>query len=283
VIERASTLLRNDQQKLSHFRERISSFKNGSISASGLVDAFFALFDTSPAELGKLVKELAEIFEITAKRDALLKAWNDWRAINEDYPSLPGANGVPAGANASSLGSGGARVLRLKSSTARSSRSAQSRNSPWGATGSGVSNAASSSTSSGPTPASSRNARGPAPARTVAPMWVSSTNAPRPSPGPSRSASQQALNQGSPASGAEAFPALPAAPKPRSTYFSPGYSGLAVRRDGSGSNTPVNAWGGGSNGATSDVGDGGEEDEPTTGGGKKKKKQNKKQTLFHFG
>jgi hypothetical protein len=45
------------------------------------------------------------------------------------------------------------------------------------------------------------------------------------------------------AGGANAFPALPAARKPTSTVFSPGYSGAGVIRQ-SNSSTPVNAWGG---------------------------------------
>ncbi|KKY13876.1 putative c2h2 finger domain-containing protein [Diplodia seriata] len=90
VTERASNMLRNDQTKVANFRQKVSFYKNGSMTAPQLVEAFFSLFDTSSAELGKLIKELAEIFEIGSKKDALLKAWNDWKAINEDYPSLPG-------------------------------------------------------------------------------------------------------------------------------------------------------------------------------------------------
>ena len=50
-----------------------------------------------------------------------LKAWNDWRAINEDYPSLPGPSGVLPGSSAAAAGSGGRRVLKLKNSTTQSS------------------------------------------------------------------------------------------------------------------------------------------------------------------
>lgn len=118
VTERAANLLRNDNLKLTEFRERISAYRLGTLSASDLIEAFFALFDTSSQELGKLVKELADIFEVTGKRDGLLKAWSDWKAINEDYPSLPGPSGPSTAA--SILGSGGSRVLKLKSSTAQS-------------------------------------------------------------------------------------------------------------------------------------------------------------------
>ena len=133
VTERAANLLANDQRKLGEFRDRISSYRNGNISASELIDAFFSLFDTSSEELGKLVKELADIFEIAGKRDALLKAWNDWKAINEDYPSLPGPSGANVGTAAGVLasGMGTSRVLKLKSSTAQSSRSPTARQRSW--------------------------------------------------------------------------------------------------------------------------------------------------------
>ena len=97
VIERASNLLRNDQAKLREFRAKVSSFRTSSITATELIDGFFSLFDTSSTELGKLVKELADIYEDEAKRTSLLQAWNDWRAINEDYPALPGPGGLLPG------------------------------------------------------------------------------------------------------------------------------------------------------------------------------------------
>src|SRR5699024_1879292 len=122
VIERASNLLRNDQAKLGEFRTRVSNYRTSLISATELIDAFFSLCDTTSSELGKLIKELAEIYEDDSKRTTLLKAWNDWRAINEDYPALPGPGGLLPGMSPDTVngsGAGGNRVLRLKSSTAQ--------------------------------------------------------------------------------------------------------------------------------------------------------------------
>ncbi|KAF4309056.1 Zinc finger RING-type protein [Botryosphaeria dothidea] len=273
VTERASNMLRNDQTKVASFRQRVSFYKNGSITATQLIEAFFSLFDTSSAELGKLIKELAEIFEITSKKDALLKAWNDWKAINEDYPSLPGPSGVPASSAAAVLGAGGSRVLKLKSSTAQSSRSTVGKKAGG--------NSASSSLfpplpSSAPA-SSSRTATGTGNAN-----WASSaTSSNKPSPVPSRTASQINLTSSKPPT-ADAFPALPAAKKPASTVFSPGYNGRAVRNV-KGNSPAVNAWGvGGAGSGSSTPAEGAVEEEPV-GGGKKKSNKNKKQTLFHFG
>ncbi|TVY81729.1 E3 ubiquitin-protein ligase hel2 [Lachnellula suecica] len=92
VIERASAMLQNGT-KMTQFRESIASFKRNAISASGLIESFFALFsDTTPKALGTLINEVADLYEDHSKTTALRTAWNDWRAINDDYPSLPVTN-----------------------------------------------------------------------------------------------------------------------------------------------------------------------------------------------
>lgn len=269
VTERAANMLRNDAAKLQDFRNQISSYRTSNISATQLIEGFFALFDTDSKEMGKLVKELADIFEIATKREALLKAWNDWKAINEDYPSLPGA-AIGQALNGGPAAHGGSRVLKLKSSTAQSSRSSANRQASW-----------STASSSNPFPAlppapSSRI--GAKPGQTP---WASSSAASsaRPSPLPSRTMSSANVNNK--ASLADAFPALPAASKPTSTIFSPGYTGMGLRRDHSGRNTPVNnpwtAAPGESNTTTEPIG------EEVHAAGKKKGNKNKKQTLFQWG
>ncbi|KAF2015682.1 hypothetical protein BU24DRAFT_433102 [Aaosphaeria arxii CBS 175.79] len=278
VIERAAGLLRNDQSKLGEFRNQVTAYRTSKVTATQLIDGFFSLFDTSSAELGKLVKELADIFEIPGKKDNLLKSWNDWRAINEDYPSLPGAaSGLSLGGSAAH---GGSRVLKLKSSTAQSSRSSVNKQASWSSSSSSnpfpaLPTAASLSrigAKPGQTPWSSSSASGSAPAARISPL-------------PSRTSSSVALNNATkkaPARSADAFPALPAAPKPTSTIFSPGYTGAGLRRDNSGRNTPVNAWAGGAAGQSSAALP---DDDAAAGlpGAKKKGNKNKKQTLFHFG
>lgn len=270
VIERATNLLRNDALKLQEFRSSISAYRNSKTSATQLIEGFFALFDANSKEIGKLIKELADIFEIAAKREGLLKAWNDWKAINEDYPSLPGS-ATGSALNGGPSAHGGSRVLKLKSSTAQSSRSTVNQKASW-----------SSPSPSNPfpaLPAASSNRTGAKPGQTP---WASSSSAAasaRTSPLPSRNTSSAALNK-KPSNAADAFPALPAAAKPTSTIFSPGYTGLGLRRDNSGRNTPVSSpWAGSPGGASG----------PTTpaaddeGAGKKKGNKGKKQMLFQWG
>lgn len=271
VTERATNMLRHNPAKLEEFRNQVSAYRTSKVSATQLIEAFFALFDADSKETGKLIKELADIFEISAKREGLLKSWNDWKAINEDYPSLPGsALGQALSGNPTARG--GSRVLKLKSSTAQSSRSSANRQASW-------STASSSSpfpALPAPTPSSGR--LGAKPGQTP---WASSSTTPssRASPLPSRTTSSTNVNKQSGLT--DAFPALPVATKPSSTIFSPGYSGLGLRRDNSGRNTPVNnpwsASGGTYNEEPTAVGD------DTGTSSKKKSNKNKKQTLFQWG
>lgn len=280
VIERASGMLRNDQAKIAEFRAKVSAFRNSTITAPALVESFFTLFDRPSSEVGSLVKELADIFEIPSKRDALLKAWNDWRAINEDYPSLPGST-TASSSGMSTLG--GKRVLKLKTSTAQSARSSVSKTGSWGSTGNtslfpalpagaaasrvGASRSGGSSTHwAGATAGGSSNTSSQVPSRTATP---------RPA------AAASASSSGTRRPGIDAFPALPAAAKPTSTKFTPGYNGYGVRRE-QGAPTTSNPWGGTSSNGNNGSAESGSNDDP---GPEQKKKgnKNKKQTLFHFG
>lgn len=273
VIERASNLLGNDQTKLATFRSNISSYRTSGMTATQVIDSFFALFDTAPSALGTLVRELADIFEIQAKKDELLKAWNDWRAINEDYPSLPGPDGMPAGQASGSVGAGGKRILKLKSSTMQSSQSPAHRARSWGTASTLAGN------SSNPFPglpsANVRTTQGKAP--WGAASSSSQTRAPAPV-APSRPVRAPAA----PAS-ADLFPSLPAAQKPGMNAMRPGALGGPTLREGrSGTGTPVNAWanGGLSTASINAAIEAAEaDDEAVKGKGKGKKKV----SLMHWG
>lgn len=276
VIDRASNLLRNDPNKLSEFRTKVSQYRTSAISATELIDGFFSLFDTSSSELGKLIKELAEIYENESLKKSLLQAWSDWRAINEDYPALPGPSGILPGMNPGTVngsGLGGKRVLRLKSSTAQSSRSTVGR--------SGALPGSSSSSNPFP-PLSSSTARSTPRSKNISTAWGT---APAPPPSlpsaSSRVAPPTSSSRSTPnASGADAFPALPAAPKPN--VLMAGLTRGTVRW---GESRPSqNAWSSSAPGSVStstNVTD--NEFESTGGGGKKGKGKKGKQTLFHFG
>ena len=270
VMERASNMLKNDQTKIAEFRNRVSSYRTLSISASQLIDTFFLLFDTPSAELGKLIKELAEIYENERRRNDLLKAWNDWRAINEDYPSLPGPGGLLPGASSATTAGAGRRILKLKSSTAQSSRSPANRHGSWG-------NAA-PSIPFPPIPAASTNRAGSS--HVVATPWITPASS-RLSPAPSRATSSVPVaSKGTTGGASDAFPALPAAAKPNTPIF--GLQRGAVSWDDSRGSTSASPWGPSSSkaGPTSATE---REAESDSVGGKKKGNKVKKQTLYKFG
>ncbi|KAI4171111.1 MAG: hypothetical protein LQ343_004523 [Gyalolechia ehrenbergii] len=276
VMDRASTLLNHDPAKISSFRTAVSSYRSSTLSASQLIDNFFSLFDVSASDLGKLIKELADIYENENKRNDLLKAWNDWRAINEDYPSLPGPSGVLPGSSAAAAGSGGYRVLKLKNSTAQSSRSAVSKHGSWGH--------ASNASPFPNLPASNPNRTGAG--KVGATPWAGGSSTSRPSSGAPAAPRRQPNGIGS-TSAAEAFPALPAAARP-STLMAGLTRGSVRWDDSSRKNNDASPW---SNGGiapppppleeSQQQGDG--EGEGAVAAGKKKGKGSKKQTLYKFG
>jgi hypothetical protein len=276
ATERACNMLGNDSHKVAEFRAKISAYRASTITASDLIDCFFSLFDTTTVELGKLIKELADLFEIDSKRSDLLKAWNDWRAASEDYPALPGSASTP------SIGQGGARVLKLKSSTAQSSRSSANRQGSWGL-GAAVS---SSSNPILPLPAGySASANRAGAGRVGATPWTTPSSSSQPT---SRTTSEAPPSSRTTAaqSSTEAFPALPAAKQPTTTIF--GYGSGAMRRYGNAPSSS-NVWSGGvgsgntSGTASENEGEGVGEGSGGTGGGKRKGNKNKKQMLFQWG
>jgi hypothetical protein len=254
-------MLKGDQVKLAEFRTKISHFKNGQNSAAEIVEDFFSLFDRPASEIGSLIKELADIFEISAKRDDLLKAWNDWKAINEDYPSLPGGSSSASGAGGSV---GGKRVLKLKTATSQSARSAVGRAGGWGNT--------QASNLFPALPAARMTGGRPNGAPKTA--WAGANAAP--SSAPAVRPVQAATRAQAPTSGTDAFPALPAAAKPLSSAFNPG--GRNVIRTPRGEPSMASPWGPPSTTHAED-----DAVAETNEVGRKKGNKNKKQVLISWG
>jgi E3 ubiquitin-protein ligase ZNF598 len=285
VIERATNLLGNNPTKMTAFREHITSYRTGKLSAAQFIDALLTLFsDASANALGTLVRELAELFEDKSKADDLRKAWQDWRAINEDYPSLPSLAGMqgattpssgwaaaaaasPAAPSATPSQKHSTRVLRLKNSTRRGSASSTS---SW---------------SSAPAIQPPSESAFPALSSTAATPASSSRAAARPSWAGTSSGTQSNPSTSSPrnANSEDAFPALPAAPKPLTTIF--GYGTGSVRRDLGGNRNTGFSWGASGSVPASSGNSEREEDENAGDGAGKKKKGNKgkKQVLVQWG
>jgi E3 ubiquitin-protein ligase ZNF598 len=287
VIERAANLLGNDSQKMVTFRDHISTYRKGVFSGPQLIDAFFTLFsDTTSGALGTLVKEVAELFEDKKKADALRAAWQDWRAINEDYPSLPGLSGMH-GATSSSSGwanasaanpaqPGGApsqkhsnRVLKLKNSTRLGGPTPTSGSSSRWTGRPAVAPPSSSAFPSLPSGGSSR-------ASSSTQSWSAGNQAQTAQSSSSSSTSYKTRPTQRAPTGGDAFPALPQAPKPKTTIWGYG-TGRGVRRDHGNGDTGFQ-WG--TSAATSPSA---EEPPETNSGAKKGGKKGKKQVLVQWG
>ncbi|KAH6608335.1 hypothetical protein Trco_001681 [Trichoderma cornu-damae] len=280
VIERAANLLSNDPLKMATFRSHISAYRQGGFTAPQLVEAFFALFaSVSSNALGILVRELADLFDDKNKADGLRKAWQDWRAINEDYPSLPGLTGMQ-GATSSSSGwataavpsqRNSSRVLKLKNSTRLGGPApSTSRGPPGWVTASSSSKPPSSSAFPSLPPPSSSAAAARVDTRASAPSRTTSSSSQSIQPPPPNTRAE------------DAFPALPAAPKPQTTIFGYGM-GRGVRRDFGHQETNFQ-WGAApaSSSAAADL-EQADDAEPAGGKGKKGGKKGKKQILVQWG
>ena len=269
VMQRAMVLLRHDQSKFVQYRAKVASYQNSSISAAELVDSLSALFDTNTTDFGKAIQELAEIYETESKRSGLLKAWNDRRAAQEEFPALPRSGGPALGWSTSPYVAGrggGARLLTLKNSTAQSARAAASRQG-----------------NRGPSLRRPNPALEPGPSvsephlMTITPV-VDQRLSP---PSQSRPSSRAANARPTPGPSTEAFPALPPAPKP-SLYIS-GYRTPGVRKI-NGRVPASNAWDCGPSDTDASTGysEAGS-NAASEDGNHKKPKKNKKQVLYHFG
>lgn len=292
VIERASNLLQNDANKMATFRSQISAYRNDQVTPPALIESFFALFaETSSTALGTLIREVADLFEDKTKAERLRNAWNDWRAINEDYPTLPGLSGMRgaatsrggwASATANSPAASAApaqrqstRVLKLKNSTQQSQRSS-AQSSSWAASaGSQRSLPPVSSFPALPSASGSSTPNG----RASTPSSVQWTTAGAKSqPGSSK---PTAPKSGPRPTGADNFPALPSAPKPTTTIF--GYGRGAVRRDVGGSKNTGFSWGASAEAESSTSGAAQEAGDEGEGKGKKKGNKGRKQVLVQWG
>jgi hypothetical protein len=291
---RAAQLFRDDATKIDEFQQLVSRFNRGVILATGLVDSIASLSglghdDAAPPEAGSLIKELAELFDESHKRDALVAAWNDRRARTEveDYPTLPPGAAAPAGGAAG--WHGGARVLRLKSATAPSSRAPVARQGAWGSAAAGGSGSAGKpSTTTSVIGSSSPWLPGPITITRTVPVSARATAAS--AAGKKTTAAAIGGGRGTPSRGemadTAAFPALPAAQAPAAIGFSsftPGATGGRVVRRDLGRATG-NVWDASSAGGSAKGSAASEEGEGEAGaGGKGKKSGRKKQTLMHFG
>ncbi|KAI9889065.1 MAG: hypothetical protein M1814_005854 [Vezdaea aestivalis] len=270
VLNRASSLLDGSSEKLQYFRNTISSYRASNTSAADLIGLFTNLFPVSTTELGTLIRDLADIYEVPEKREGLLKAWNDYRTVKsaeserEDYPALPLQSGARPAAS-------GMRVLRLKSSTAQSSRSPANRENSWG----------SASPTTNPFPAMTNNTNGDNSNRKTAIPWAgSSASQPKP-PATPRVLPSRPKPSHLTAAPPEAFPALPPTDPSKLAYgYGLGNSKGQIRANPWGA---LNAFNASSSNATAGVSGSDFGAAANSAGDSKKKGGKKKQILFHYG
>ncbi|GAA5949159.1 hypothetical protein JCM3765_003309 [Sporobolomyces pararoseus] len=120
LMKRVQEAVGGNEGRIAAFRFAVRSYRGNEMSASDLVDQLFNIFDQRIEEAGSLIRGVAELFEESDKRQAVLNAWNDSRNEQNQFPSLaplaPTLHGVPTNANPTS-----ARALAAQHRTQRPS------------------------------------------------------------------------------------------------------------------------------------------------------------------
>ncbi|GAA6025087.1 hypothetical protein JCM11491_004775 [Sporobolomyces phaffii] len=106
LMQRVQDAVGGNEGRISAFRFAVRSYRGNEMSATDLVDQLFNIFDQRIDEAGSLIRGVAELFDESDKRQAVLSAWTDSRNEQNQFPSLaplaPTLNGIPTNANLNS-------------------------------------------------------------------------------------------------------------------------------------------------------------------------------------
>ncbi|KAF9582459.1 hypothetical protein BGW38_000187 [Lunasporangiospora selenospora] len=65
-----------------------TQFRNSQIPGNQFVVSLFSLFGSDADKTGKIVQGLYEVMDSEAKRTELIRAWNDYKAVQNQFPTL---------------------------------------------------------------------------------------------------------------------------------------------------------------------------------------------------
>lgn len=65
---------------MTNFKNYVSQYRQGSLAPKSLIDKLWHLFNIKTIDLGAFLKDLANIYEDVNKKNALWKAWQEWKA-----------------------------------------------------------------------------------------------------------------------------------------------------------------------------------------------------------
>ncbi|KAF9896958.1 hypothetical protein BX616_006442 [Lobosporangium transversale] len=89
--DRVQQYLQGTSGTLSQFRTLTTQFRNSQIPANQYVASLSSLFGSDLEKTGKIIQGLYEILDSESKKSEMMRAWNDFKAVQNQFPSLESA------------------------------------------------------------------------------------------------------------------------------------------------------------------------------------------------
>ncbi|KAG0236246.1 hypothetical protein BGW42_003891 [Actinomortierella wolfii] len=86
--DRVQQYLKGTTHSLSQFRQLTTQYRNSQIPANQYVASLASLFFNDTDKTGKVVQGVHEVLDSDAKKKDLLRAWQDYKAVQSQFPSL---------------------------------------------------------------------------------------------------------------------------------------------------------------------------------------------------
>ncbi|KAF9164407.1 hypothetical protein BGX21_011286 [Mortierella sp. AD011] len=86
--DRVQQYLQGTTGTLSQFRTLTTQYRNGQIPANQYVASLASLFNLDLEKTGKVTQGLYEVFDSETKKAELMKAWRDFKTVQNQFPSL---------------------------------------------------------------------------------------------------------------------------------------------------------------------------------------------------
>ncbi|KAF9972020.1 hypothetical protein BGZ73_004924 [Actinomortierella ambigua] len=86
--DRVQQYLKGTTHSLSQFRQLTTQYRNSQIPANQYVASLASLFFNDMDKTGKVIQGVHEVLDTDSKKNELLRAWQDYKAVQNQFPSL---------------------------------------------------------------------------------------------------------------------------------------------------------------------------------------------------
>ena len=117
VLDEVNTLLHGNTNNVSQFKQYISNFRMGKISAPTLIEQLWSLFNVKIDVLNRVINQVADLINDEKQKSYLLKAWNDFKIRDRQRSPFAAASSSRLLNQTASSHLPASRILRIKSSS----------------------------------------------------------------------------------------------------------------------------------------------------------------------